>query len=380
MGSKFLRLLPWLGLVLVLVINLRLLFGVHELLDFGSFVASGRAAQAGQDPYAVYPLTARGEYQGIEYTFPNLNPPAWLPVFEGLARLDPFTAKTAWISLSFLLYCLGVFLLYRQQRPPPIWVLWAFSLAGLWNTLMLGQVYAVLFLLAVAGWVSLRREQEILAGVFIGIAAALKPNLLVWPVILLLVGRRKAALWAGITFIGLSLLPLLRYPPLVYAQWFEAARGTNWSSLPHYLSVFSVAARFGVPWLGWLLAPLLLVGVAWWAWKYHPPVLQASAVAIAAAILASPLATPRFTLLLVPAFFVFNSLRGLRLPAGLLAIPVAVVVWLGAFTAWSNLAAGLIYPIALFISLSVFLGPAAGKSLLVADDSADHLIDRPPVD
>ena len=134
-----------------------------------------------------------------------------------------------------------------------------------------------------------------------------------------------------------------------------------------------MAARFGIPWLGWLLAVLLLAGVAWWAWKYHPPVLQASAVAIAAAILASPLATPRFTLLLVPAFFVFNSLRVLRLPAVLLVIPTVVVAWWGAFTPSANLAAGLIYPVALLVTLGVFLSPAVSRLVII-----DHSIDRLP--
>lgn len=349
--QKLWRLLPWLGLAIVLAINLALLLRTAELHDFGSFVASGLAARAGQDPFGVYPLTARGEFQGVAYAYPNLNPPIWLPAFEMISHLEPEAARAVWVALSLLLYAAGVWLVARRQPVPALWLAWAFSLAGLWNNLLLGQVYAVPFLLGAGAWVSLREARPVRAGVLIGLLAALKPSLLVWPALLLLSGRRKSAAWGLGTALLLSLLPALLYGPGIYVQWLQATTQASWLIFPHYLSLFSLAARLGRPEAGWPLALLLLAGFAVWAWRRRPPLLQASAVALALAMLAAPLATPRYTLLLVPAFFAYHAHQSLRLPAILLVIPSAVIGWLGAGGSGANFLAGLVYPLAVGLFL-----------------------------
>ncbi len=66
-----------LGLVAVLVIAAELPRALpgESLMDFGSFVASARAARDGMNPYGVYPLTLHVVLPGFESWNPNLNPP-----------------------------------------------------------------------------------------------------------------------------------------------------------------------------------------------------------------------------------------------------------------------------------------------------------------
>jgi|GEM_PF-2326455 hypothetical protein len=58
-----------------------------SLHDFGSFVASGRAARSGSNPYGVHELT----YRTPDGPAVNLNPPISVLLFQVLAPLDPFT-------------------------------------------------------------------------------------------------------------------------------------------------------------------------------------------------------------------------------------------------------------------------------------------------
>src|SRR5215203_7294758 len=79
---------------------------IHEpgLWDFGSFVASGRAAREGLNPYGVYPLTLRVELPGFESWNPNLNPPISALLFQLFDLADPQVAFRIWWVVSVLFY------------------------------------------------------------------------------------------------------------------------------------------------------------------------------------------------------------------------------------------------------------------------------------
>ena len=68
----------------------------HGLWDFGSFVASGRAAREGLNPYGVYPLTLRVELPGFEAWNPNLNPPISALLFQLFDLADPEVTFEIW--------------------------------------------------------------------------------------------------------------------------------------------------------------------------------------------------------------------------------------------------------------------------------------------
>src|SRR5690606_17800790 len=114
-----------------------------ELRDFGSFIASGRAGAAGQDPYGIYPLTFHVVLPGFDVWNPNLNPPVSVPLFGYLGRADPQRAFRAWWSVLLACYLVTIALLIRRYGDRRGWLLalWSLSLAGLWDTLALGQIY-----------------------------------------------------------------------------------------------------------------------------------------------------------------------------------------------------------------------------------------------
>ena len=362
LSQKAFHLLPWLVFVGLLFYNLAFLFNSPSILnslslgDFGSFVASGLAVKDGENPYGIYPLTSKARYQGIVEYFPNMNPPVSILIFDLLAVFEPAVALRIWTVLSFLFYLGGLILLYRNYHPDSIWFGWALVLAGFWDTLALGQIYTLLFAILVVAWMCLRSHHETAAGILIGILVAIKPNLLLWPVLLFLAGYRRPAIWGFATTLALSILPIFRYGTQVYLQWFEVVSQASWISMPHYLSLFGVAARFDIPWLGPVLALVLLIFVTWWAWKYRPDTLATSEIALIASILASPLATPRFTLFLVPFFFMEYQDARRKLPAALFLFPTSLIIWLGFQSQPLRLFVGLIYPFALSLLLLRTMG------------------------
>src|SRR3712207_6811803 len=199
---------------------------IHEpgLWDFGSFVASGRAASEGLNPYGIYPLTLRVELPGFESWNPNLNPPISALLFQAFDVADPHVAYQIWRWISVVFYAAAVLLLVSRfsDRLQAVCVaLWCFALAGFWDTLFLGQIYLPLVFAGIAAWLLLERGAGLWAGILIGIVVAIKPNFLVWPVLLFLSGHYRPSIVACVTAGIISLIPLVIYGPEVYRQWIE---------------------------------------------------------------------------------------------------------------------------------------------------------------
>src|ERR687890_2318705 len=86
----------------------------ESLWDFGSFVASGRAAAEGLNPYGVYPLTLRMELPGFESWNPNLNPPISALLFQAFDVADPYVTYQVWRWISVAVYAASLLLLVRR--------------------------------------------------------------------------------------------------------------------------------------------------------------------------------------------------------------------------------------------------------------------------
>lgn len=300
------------------------------LADFGSFVASGRAAGEGLNPYGAYPLTFRVEFAGQPLVNYNLNPPLVVLLFQAIGTLDPWVAFEAWFFFQALCYGLTIWLLLRAYPPerPADYILWLLALGCVWDTLALGQIYLPMALIATAGWIQLDRRKDVAAGLLIGLMAAIKPNLVVWPIILFLSGYRRVGLAALASIVVLGLLPVLAYGPDVYREWVELVlHDANRIIFPTNMSFAGLTMRFGVPWLGTTMSVLLLIGVACWAWLARPSVLDASAVALVAALLSSPIAWVHYIVFLLPVFFYRAMSPALRIAALLLTLPVKVALF-----------------------------------------------------
>ncbi|MFC1460446.1 glycosyltransferase family 87 protein [Microvirga arabica] len=348
-------------LAALLAINAELPRIVHEpgLWDFGSFVASGRAASEGLNPYGIYPLTLRVELPGFESWNPNLNPPISALLFQAFDAADPYVTYQAWRWISVIVYAGAVLLLVSRvsnRVEALIIAVWAFALAGFWDTLFLGQIYLPLVLAGVAAWLLLERRAGLWAGLLIGVVVAMKPNFLVWPVLLLLSGHHRPAMVAFGTAGIISLIPLVIYGPEVYRQWFElvAADGSRALFLTNG-SFAGLAARAGVPALGLVLGFLLLAGLAAWAWWRRPDVLTVSALALLASVLASPLGWIHYTLFLLPVIVRHWHRPAMRLVALLLIVPVPFIIDQLGKPAWVQLTMGSVYGWALVLCLAILI-------------------------
>ncbi len=334
---------------------------IHEpgLWDFGSFVASGRAAGEGLNPYGVYPLTLRVELPGFESWNPNLNPPISALLFQAFDVADPYVTYQVWRWISVAVYAAAILLLVSRvgnRVEALIIAVWALALAGFWDTLFLGQIYLPLVLAGIAAWLLLERGAGLWAGILIGIVVAMKPNFLVWPVLLFLSGHHRSAIVAFVTACAISLIPVVVYGPEVYRQWFElvAADGSRALFLTNG-SFAGLAARAGIPSFGLVLGLLLLAGLAAWALWRRPDVLTVSALALLASILASPLGWIHYTLFLLPVIVRHWHQPAMRIVALLLVIPVPFIIDQLGKPAWIQLTTGSVYGWALVLCLVVLI-------------------------
>ena len=328
------------------------------LWDFGSFVASGRAAAEGLNPYGIYPLTFRVVMPGFEAWNPNLNPPISALLFQLFDLADPHRMFRIWYGISIALYCATVLLLLRRYPDPPrlVLTLWAFALAGFWDTLLLGQIYIPLVLAGIAAWLLLEKGPDVWAGVLIGVVVAIKPNFAVWPVLLILSRHFAPGFVAIAAAAAISAVPLVVYGPEIYRQWLELlASDQERAFFLTNASIVGLASRAGIAEIGLALSLLLLAGSALWAFRFRPDPLRASALALLVSLLASPIAWVHYTLFLIPVLLWRWDLNGMRLVAVLFIVPVSFVVSQFGRSAWTQLTIGSVYNWALVLCLGVLL-------------------------
>ncbi len=331
-----------------------------SLMDFGSFVASGRAAAEGGNPYGIHPLTFHVSLPGFEAWNPNLNPPISAILFQAFDWAEPALSFRIWWWVSVALYGLVVALLALRYGGSPgraaVIALWALGLAGFWDTLVLGQIYIPLVLAGVAAWLLLERGQAVAAGVLIGLVVAMKPNFAVWPALLFLAGHLRPALAAGVTAALASALPLAVYGPEIYRQWLAlVASDADRAAFLTNASFAGLAARIGLPGLAMPVAILLLAGGALWAWRRRPDMMRASGIALIVSLLASPLAWIHYTLFLAPVLLARWERLTARLVAGLLLVPVPFIIEGFGKPAWIQASVGSLYNWALILCLALLV-------------------------
>lgn len=298
-----------------------------------SFVAAGQAVRDGLNPYGLYPLVWHLVLpDGSMAWGVNLNPPLSLLLFRPLAGMNVARLGLVFYFGGLALYLLLVGLLAldtagRRGRLPINVMLWAVVPMFLWDTLSQGQIYVPLALCSAGAWLLLRRGRFVAAGVLLGCFVAIKPNFLIWPVVLAAAGVGLPALTAGGVAALLSAIPLLIYGPLVYVRWFHVAVGSS-SAAAFNISLSSTLQRFGLPALALPLSLLMLAGFVIWAWRTRPLLGELSAGALLVGILASPVGWEHYTIFALPVFFWRRERPATWIAAALLAVP-AVVIWVG---------------------------------------------------
>jgi hypothetical protein len=334
----------------------------HGLWDFGSFVASARAAREGLNPYGVYPLTMHVVLPGFDSYNPNLNPPISALLFRAFDVTDPQASLRVWWAISVACYVVAVLLLVARYgaRRAVLIGLPALALAGFSDTLFLGQIYLPLVLAAVGAWLLLERGQGTFAGVLIGLVVAMKPNFLVWPVLLLLSRHYRPAFVALGVAALVSAVPLVAMGPEVYRQWAELlASDRERAAFLTNASLTGLAARAGVSVVGLAVSAALLMALAAWALVRRPDALRASAFALLASVFASPIGWIHYTLFLLPVFVRGWGSRAMRAVVLLLMVPVPFVVDQLGTPTLNQLTVGSVYGWALLLCLAAMaLQPA----------------------
>ena len=323
-----------------LIINLTpFMDSQNALMDFGSFYASGLKAQNGENPYdpnSEYIFDINFSHVGAGGKMMNLNPPISVVFFRALSYFDPHQSLIIWQIASVILYAGAVIMLarYYKQNISLTKIIWAFTLAGFWHTIVLGQIYIILLLLTTLGWILLQKRKYVWAGLAIGLVVAIKPNFVIWPIFLLASGYYVTFLAAAVCSLMVSAIPIIFYGTKIYSQWLEASTlRIETLMMPGNNSIVGLTSRFQNMNLGIILSVVAVVALLIISISKKSNDLESSerisALGIMASLLASPISWTGYTILLLPVFF---SRRKWTFPviisAAILSIPFAIVLQL----------------------------------------------------
>ncbi len=304
------------GAFITILFNLDwLLKSNTSFYDLGSFIAAGQLITRGENPYSIdsaYIFEVEFTEAGISGIAPNLNPPISVVIFEKFFRGSPWLLLLASRAISFILYSALIFLLSTttvEKEKKVLLIFFSFSLAGMWHTLQLGQIYIYLLLMEAAVFYFLRKMNYLAAGIFLGLLAAMKPNLIYWILILGVYGYWKTFIVSGAVFGITSLIPLLQYGTMVYIQWLDASITYTPELLlfPGNNSFQGLTARLGFPETGIFLSIILGVVVAVVVLRYKPNENTTNLLAVTTTLLISPIAWVGYTLMLLPVFWFQNE-------------------------------------------------------------------------
>lgn len=297
---------------------------MHELhVDFDTFWNSAVALTHGTDIYET-PAKLR-----------NLNPPLLSVLLTPFAALDVVTAYRIFVVLTLLMVIGSVLAVARELRLRPavtaVVTLAVLASSPLHGTLVLGQIYPLLLVGLVAGWIAQRRGRPVLAAVLFGITVALKPSLA--PVLLLpAVQRQWQPLKAGIlAAAGASLVGVLVAGPSSAWNWLRIAFAEGVPDSVDNASLPGLAVRFGLPSVvGMVLGLAVLVGTLWWCGKHRDRVDVAGTAlwaVIAAGLLLSPISWHNYLMLLWPGVMVLIVRGRGAVSAAALAVAIIPVSW-----------------------------------------------------
>ncbi len=231
-------------------------YGGHGLLDQWQVYDS-------DDPVTGYPFTY---------------PPFAAVVMAPLTLLPGWLAAALWTAVSAACLAATVVVVRRALgRSTPAWVVvlvgvGSLALEPVWQNFAFGQINLVLML---AVLVDLVRPERRWSGVLVGLAAGVKLTPLVFVVLLVLIGQRRAAARASLVFAGTVAVGLVAVPGAA-TYWTDGlleADRVGPPALAHNQSVFGALTRMldesPPTWLwlavaGPLAVAVLLAAASWW--------------------------------------------------------------------------------------------------------------------
>ncbi len=258
-------------------------------------VIHAAARYAGGPVYDADWLLAR--QPGVNYPAPWAYPPPFLLMILPLALFAFKAAYALWIGLSSAAYVEAAGL--RSGRWAPLIILSPlyFVFAGM------GQTNLIMGALAVAGLTLV--EAPALAGMLLGLAACIKPQMIVFvPFALIIAGRWRTLIFAGGTAVMACALATIAFGPHIWMDWINA--------LPEFLRLNAQMGIMNVgpasPWMRALLG-LSGLGLIWRAFRRDDIETQIVAV-LGLAFLCSPHSKAYDLAVLAPAALAVIVRRG----------------------------------------------------------------------
>jgi hypothetical protein len=179
--------------------------------DFVQFYLMGHALRAGGNLYAPLPdLAAQFDPNLDHWLLISAYPPIAAVIGFPFSFLPYFWSVVAWMILELACLTLAIILIIRQfgGRSASISVLIMICVFTAWHPvyvdLYLGQLMIPILLLLTLTWLALRTQQDVKAGLLLGVVLTVK--LYAWPLALfcLLKGRWRVVAAAGSLFIALN--------------------------------------------------------------------------------------------------------------------------------------------------------------------------------
>jgi hypothetical protein len=334
-------------------------------LDFMAWYWSAQWIHLGLNPY-------RGTQVGSTLSDANLNAPFSLLLFAPLAYLPPTVGL--WLMRCVNVVAYAVLLWRLRRRFPAVFAArfrWALTFGGMWTCLVTGQVYMILACLAYLAWEYQSDRRLLPAAWCLGLVCAVKPNFLLWPVLICLAGEWIVGLSALAAAAGLSALPAIVLGSSVYSEWVDAVLSArNGIRNPENMSLIGAAQILGVPMVGVAAAVVFVLVAAGVIWHRRPAVGDLAPFALTASLLASPEALATYGVFLVPIFFRERWSSLLRFAAIVLTIPPPVAQFFVLHVPPLRMV-GLVYVVALIcVAIAVGgLGPASVDRTPVEDSS-----------
>lgn len=360
------------NILIIALLEISILFNLYGvihtrdgLFDFGSFYASGQLYTQGENPYSIdspWIFWLRVKDDSPEFAAPNLNPPITVLLFRLLSGFDAHQAKYVWVALNAVLMFIIIGIIHRTYPVKGIHgfirILWAINIAGFWHILQLGQIYIVLLLLIVLVWLMLKNNKNLLAGIFLGILIALKPNMVFWAFLLLLIGNWRVFLAAGIFGALISIIPIFTDGIKIYQQWVECISiySSDLLLLPQNNSFQGIMARFGSAHSGVIISIIFVIVIILFVLKEKPSQDQTNAISIVSSLLISPIAWAGYTIFTLPIFF--SRLRwskALWIPAGILSVSFWIPLNLINLNPFNFIVLGWFYGWGLIILIAILL-------------------------